>query len=598
MLPAELPDAESSFPAERTQWFFPALDDMDTLLSTAVDMEDGCSQLEAKNRTKCLCDWCGKQNPNQPWLDEQTTRVEISFVCFNAQYGLHMLIGVNFFFNRAGHMYKFVNAQSAWGDPFAQPLGEVILMLLADFIWIVSNLKVLIGESQEVFSVIRSSKERWYKSLQDDYLGPWNMVDWIAMMIAFIIVILYFLMFLEVQKVNDAFVETMRLHLGKEPRELYQAAAVSLFDKVEVMCTAERRFRMTLCLYPWIIMMRLFKSFSAQPRLAVVTSTLEVAGQDLLHFFIVFMSIYVCMTVNSILFFGQDVEEFATFDRALHNCFRALFGDWDYDAMQQIGRFQAGIWFWLFLMIMVIILLNMLLAIVMDSYAAVKEGTADAQTLMDQINEMVRRRRQFVRGERVRLTDVWNWFEEDAGGDVKALLANERKITPQFLEDNVPKMKLKQAKRTLENALREKEEEEMVATSEIDLKDPIESISKKVQIIQADVNYMRERIDYYDKLDIPPDEYKHFCGGGGLGEEALFSEVSQAVSDLSTEMATMLGTQMARLERRQEDLEQQQDQMHAMLNEMKGMLLQQVRVMSDISQSTKAMVLSPRSLLN
>merc|ERR1740117_2288160 len=111
------------------------------------------------------------------------------------------------------------------------------------------------------------------------------------------------------------------------------------------------------------------------------------ASQDMIHFFIVFLSVYVCMMVNSVLFFGQDVQEFASVPRAIHSCFRAMFGDWDWDKMKEIGFVKAQIWFWLFMMIMVLILLNMLLAIVMDAYTEVKGKATNAATLLKQIKE-------------------------------------------------------------------------------------------------------------------------------------------------------------------------------------------------------------------
>ena len=50
---------------------------------------------------------------------------------------------------------------------------------------------------------------------------------------------------------------------------------------------------------------------------AVVTKTLSAASQDLLHFSIVLVSVYVCLAVAAVVLFGEDVEEFSTLDRPL-----------------------------------------------------------------------------------------------------------------------------------------------------------------------------------------------------------------------------------------------------------------------------------------
>merc|ERR1719281_1502879 len=100
----------------------------------------------------------------------------------------------------------------------------------------------------------------------------------------------------------------------------------------------------------------------------------------MVHFFIVFGSVYFCMMVNSVLFFGQDIMEFSTFFRASHTCFLAMLGDWDWEAMQEIGYLKAQVWFWLFMLVMVLVLLNMLLAIIMEAYTTEKTKAEDQAT--------------------------------------------------------------------------------------------------------------------------------------------------------------------------------------------------------------------------
>merc|ERR1719183_258146 len=124
--------------------------------------------------------------------------------------------------------------------------------------------------------------------------------------------------------------------------EGFQEEMTDFMTMVEDVCSHERMYRLSFIMYPMVVMLRLFKSFDAQKRLAVVTQTLVVSFQDMVHFFIVFFSVYFCMAINSVLLFGQDVEEFATIDRAIMTCFRAMFGEWDLGKMQEIGIFYAS----------------------------------------------------------------------------------------------------------------------------------------------------------------------------------------------------------------------------------------------------------------
>eukprot|EP00913_Durusdinium_trenchii_P032158 g30112.t1 len=236
-------------------------------------------------------------------------------------------------------------------------------------------------------------------------------------------------------------------------------------------------------------MMRLFRSFEAQPRLALVSATLKTAAPDLGHFFMIFLCVYLCFVVSSLLFFGQDLEtwlsrlegeSFSTMDRALHTSFLAMFGDWDWNAMTDVGMLRAAVWFWVFMVMMVLFMLNMLLAIIMDAYqmeklrgrtrsssvALRKYKTSDATTLWQQILDMIERRRQYIRGERVRLTDVWKTFRRQYAGKEKAMLSSETWTSPrelwqldqllsvEYLVNTVTRMPEQQALRTMVHSLK------------------------------------------------------------------------------------------------------------------------------------------------
>merc|ERR1711959_852815 len=141
-------------------------------------------------------------------------------------------------------------------------------------------------------------------------------------------------------------------------------------------------------------MLRLFKSFAAQPRLAVVTETISHGFKDLAHFGIIFASVFSCLCLDAVLLFGQDLEAFATFPRSLHSCFRLMFGDWDWKSMERVGRVSAGVWFWIFMFMIVMVMFNVLLAIIIETYTNVKQNAQNAESLFTTMASMYRRRKQ------------------------------------------------------------------------------------------------------------------------------------------------------------------------------------------------------------
>merc|ERR1712032_375271 len=130
--------------------------------------------------------------------------------------------------------------------------------------------------------------------------------------------------------------------------------------------------------------LRLFKSFTAQPKLALVTRTLARAGPDLFHFMIVFVSVFVTFMICGIVLFGREVRSFTNSTRAFMSCLRIILGDVDWDELSAIGRTEASIWLWLFIIVMVLLMLNMILAIIIDNYSDVKQELGVSETLLEE----------------------------------------------------------------------------------------------------------------------------------------------------------------------------------------------------------------------
>ncbi|CAJ1456645.1 unnamed protein product [Effrenium voratum] len=240
-----------------------------------------------------------------------TQRVEIGIVSYNQNYGLISLVTVNFFFNRAGHIYQLIHVQSAWSRWLLGNFLEQFAPEAAEVVWLSALLFLFLSEVRELAGVVRSAKRGIYEAIFHDYLNFWNAVDWVSIICAYAVIGTYVRLIME----TGATTETMAAYTAQDASLTSEAWRSRVFESVESVVLA-------------VVVVRLLKSFDAQPRLAVVTKTLYTAWKDLLHFFIVFFSVYFCLAVNSVLVFGQDMEHFATLDRGVIACFRAMFGDW------------------------------------------------------------------------------------------------------------------------------------------------------------------------------------------------------------------------------------------------------------------------------
>lgn len=637
-------DGEDFSNPERVEWLLTGLMTLNDMLRKVVDMEDGCSKLFARQRVRsnltnatgadrrrarrlakgggggggttggggaageddeegadfdreCWCEWCAQQQPPSPWLREDTKRVRLTMATFNPEYGLLTHTGVNFWFDRGSLAQKRVEMMSLWFDPYAVTWDQILAMVLFDCIWLMMVGYMFITEAQDIVRVLRvGDGPHFYNSLWDDYVSLWNMVDWISIIISLTIVSLFGVMMTNSMRIGAALKVLLEAEVNSP--ELTQAVYLPLvsdfYAKLENALAVERMLRFQLVLYPLVVMMRLFKSFSAQARLAVVTDTMISAYQDLLHFFIVYFGVFFCLCIASVFFFGQDLPDFATFWRAVHTSFRMMFGDWNWDSMEQVRRGVAMIWFSITMMLMVVVLLQMLLAIIMDNYMKVKKKVSDpslAPSMFKQIREMHRRRVQYKQGKRVRLNDIYNTFLAMHEKNEKAMLSSTKLITPTFLIETVPNIELKQATRTLTNA----KEEDRKATEEpfqLETLNPSKSsivrkLDDATRKIRDSLLYVQDRVSFYDTVvsDMSSQSKNtaaimaraaalsaQHAAGSGVSDEVL-EHVGSEVARLNYETATVLGQTLRRVDLRQKHIEQRQEDMVGSIREMHQTLL-------------------------
>mmetsp|Transcript_53689 Transcript_53689/g.125139 ORF Transcript_53689/g.125139 Transcript_53689/m.125139 type:complete len:839 (-) Transcript_53689:163-2679(-) len=591
--------------SERQEWI---LKDDRSIVQQLVDMEDGC----ATNNGTCNCNWCASQTPPSPWLTERTRRIEVAMVSFNAEYGLLTLTGVNVWIARGGRMRKRVELMSLWIN-FSQPTAANLPALVFAAIWLLCLLYIFFNELVEIVYAIRNAESRWHRALLEDYIGLWNIVDWMSISVAVLVLVMYAGLATETAELQR---QLGRLQAESPLERQMQVGRVATFyEAVEAVSTEEKRFRLTLCFYPMLLMLRLFKSFAAQPRLAVVTDTIKLASQDLLHFGIVSVAVLACLCLNAVLLFGRDEEAFGNLFRSLHSSFRMMFGDWDWEPMERVSRTAAYLWFTMFMVLVVIILLNMLLAIILDNYMDVKRVSASADSLQTQMIEMHRRRKMLKRRERVSLNNIWDNFVKEANGRPKIALSLDRPISAEKLQQIVPGIPFSQASRTLQNSW---VAHLKATTAPFELKHSsthLAHFEQETRRVRNGLFFIFDRLDFYDTRLLErdgadsvrsqttlkymslnsPNSPSKASSGSLSGRSASAREAREAGSDmereidmqmqrLSVEAAEKLATVLSVVDKTQGRIEEKQASIQGAMRDMLNVLLQLQSLLTQISR--------------
>lgn len=421
-----------------------------------------------------------KQMEVSKWVDRKTSHIEVAFMTYNAQFDLLTLTEVYFFFSHSGHIWKNIIHSSILLKPYASTSTAVF-----DAIFLFMKLWITIDEIREISRELGSMSQRGWtlKETMTSYFGFWNIADWISILMAFAVIFMWINSCIWTSNVVDALLSVASVESGylSLPMSMsgyqlleFTSSVESLFDTFREADYYHHRFHVLGSLYPMVLMLRLFKAFDAQPRLAMLTSTLARAATDVLHFAVVFISIFVTFALMGTALFGHEIQEFSTFPRSFTSCFVMLMGDFDVGALWNTGRTFAVLWFISFQVVLALIMLNMLLAIIMDTYTDVKSQLSTKQTMVSHIYTLYRRFRQLRKHERVPLSHVENFLSEHiASISLRKSLSRHQSLqsfateantacswqkaeimTVESFQEMVPQLEAKQARRLMLNAVR------------------------------------------------------------------------------------------------------------------------------------------------
>merc|ERR1719337_132741 len=106
--------------------------------------------------------------------------------------------------------------------------------------------------------------------------------------------------------------------------------------------------------YTIVIMMRFFKAFLAQPKLAVVTHTIIQSLPDVVHFLIVLMLVFLAYAVSGMFLFGERMIQFSEMGFAIMTCFFIMLGDFDWLELSEEHLITTCAWFFSFMIVVAI----------------------------------------------------------------------------------------------------------------------------------------------------------------------------------------------------------------------------------------------------
>lgn len=329
------------------------------------------------------------------WIDSGTKSLEVLAVFYNAEIQAYGHIRVKLNLKRGGLIDTSLEVKTLWATMYTEPY-----MIIADVIWGLFLLKFIANSIQQGVDNKQHtgcrckhrccrccccpSVRRWCTLPPKSGGGWWLAVDWLGIFIALTIFSFLLVFSTGTGNLGNKVGELGLGPLVKPGNHMNQTATsissewgdfhtslTDIIEDIEYLLDIKMIWRLLQFWYSMVFLMRWFKGFRGQARIAQITSTLSNALSDLIHFAIIFAVLFVNFTLAGHVLFGPELEEWSTVTKALQSSMGMAWGKVDFKPMYDIAPYSAFIWLFGYVITLVMICMNMLLAIIADHYGDV-----------------------------------------------------------------------------------------------------------------------------------------------------------------------------------------------------------------------------------
>jgi len=139
----------------------------------------------------------------------------------------------------------------------------------------------------------------------------------------------------------------------------------------------QTRYNDMAAIVVFVAWFKVFKYISFNKTMTQLNETLAKCAKDIMGFLVMFLIVFVAFMQWGFLLFGTQVKDFSTVGDSFFTLFRIILGDFDFEAIENANRILGPFYFLVFVFFVFFVLLNMFLAIINDTYGAVKDELAE-----------------------------------------------------------------------------------------------------------------------------------------------------------------------------------------------------------------------------
>jgi hypothetical protein len=358
-----------------------------------VFMDINCNSPRAQNIIKYM--------ESGYFIDFQTKLVDVKFMTYNGNTGFFGLVQITFEFQQDGKVAVSPKIRIVDVETYRNT-SQVGFRFFLEVVFALAMLFEFIWELAELVQarIHRGSFLLYFKSL-------WNYIDVLTIVMQFVQIAMwmdlnanYTISFAPQRRytVYESLTSNARyLYTGENVSSLASSPGLAMLrtemktlEQIADLRENIRRFSV-LCIV--LNVLRMLKLLDFQPRLGLVTRTIERAKNDLFHFVLIFALINTVYAVCGVVIFGEISSSFSTISKSMETVI-LLFMQGNIETIHYEMRESSmkNVWqfyFFTFVLINVFIMLNILLAILVDAYIEVRSAAEFSPGIVEEMASLV-----------------------------------------------------------------------------------------------------------------------------------------------------------------------------------------------------------------